>query len=176
MLMDMKQFIITIPNPFTGEGSRGVKNRVAPQGEPSVTTLMAYAESEASARQLVRTELATRYVPDGTEVLYVVDEPRVRREMLFNISDTFKDEFSKVIIRPLSNSEKAVELLGNDYAFINEDGDVMSLVRRFNGKGVYTTLEPKTVDELAKQYDTYMEQLDEYEASVDDLDVILGAV
>lgn len=176
MLMNMKQFIISIPNPFTGEGSRGVKNRVAPQGEPSVTTLMAYAESEASARQLVRAEFATRYVPDGTEVLYVTDEPRIKREILLNISDTFKDEFNKVIIRMPSNAEKAVELLGSQYAFINEDGEVLSLLRRFNGKGVYTTLEPKVINSLAEQYDAYMEQLEDYGNSVDDLDVILGAV
>jgi len=154
--MNMKQFIITIPNPLSGEGSRGVENRVAPQGETSVTTLMAYAESEASVRKLVRTEFATGHVPDGTEVLYVTDEPRVKGEMLFNISDTFKDEFSKVIIRQLTNAEKAVELLGNDYAFINERGEVMVLLmqlHRFNGKSMYTALEPKNIDSLAEHYD-----------------------
>jgi len=168
----MKQFIVTVPNPYKGEGSRGVSSRIAPQGKPSVTTLMAYAESEASARQLVRVEFATRYVPDGTEVLYVTDEPRIKREILLNISDTFKDEFSKVIIKQLSNAEKAVELLGSAFAFINDEGNVMSLVR----KGVYTMLESNVVDELALQYDTLTCELDEFEKSVDDLDVILGAV
>lgn len=166
----MKQFIVTVPNPYKGEGSRGVASRIAPQGEPSVTTLMAYAESEASARQLVRVEFATRYVPDGTEVMYVTDEPRIKREILLNISDTFKDEFSRVIIKQLSNAEKAVELLGSAFAFINDEGNVMSLVR----KGVYTMLESNVVDELALQYDTLTCELDEFEKSVDDLDVILG--
>ena len=120
----------------------------------------------------MRVELARRYVPDGTEVLYVTDEPRIKREILLNISDTFKDEFSRVIIKQLSNAEKAVELLGSAFAFINDEGNVMSLVR----KGVYTMLESNVVDELALQYDTLTCELDEFEKSVDDLDVILGVV
>jgi len=39
----MKQFIVSVPNPYLGGGSRGM-NRVAPKGEPTNTTFFAYAE------------------------------------------------------------------------------------------------------------------------------------
>jgi hypothetical protein len=93
----MKQFIVTIPNPMTGNGARGL-NRVAPAGEPSVSTFAVYAPDESLGLRLMRQALDVRSLPDGTRCALVADEPRVTTLQVVNLSKylLFEGEYEAI--------------------------------------------------------------------------------
>ena len=118
----MKQFIVSVPNPYLGGGSRGL-NRVAPKGEPTNTTFFAYAEGYDDVRKLFCNHIGVRWSPDGTEITYIAEEPRITRQSIIDASTILMDEIKPLIEDSLPNKARAVEMLQGQglFAYIRED-------------------------------------------------------
>lgn len=80
----MKQFVITIPNPIRGKGARGFDRRPK-RGEPTFSIFHCYAKNEKRARELTARYLEMLRVPDGTRLVEIVNDPRVKREKFIDL-------------------------------------------------------------------------------------------
>lgn len=101
----MKQFIVTIPNPMTGNGARGL-NRVAPAGEPSVSTFVVFAPDDTGALRIMRSAIDVRALPDGTRLSFVADEPRVTSLQVVNLSRYIQFEADYEAVDPVRTTRK----------------------------------------------------------------------
>ena len=80
----MKQFVITIPNPIRGKGARGFDRRPK-RGEATFSIFHCYAKTEKRAREITAKYLEMRKVPDGTRLVEIVNDPRVKREKFIDL-------------------------------------------------------------------------------------------
>lgn len=138
----MQQFIITSPNPYKGEGSKGL-DRVAPEGEPTVNTWVAYANTEPGAKRLLCESLGMQWSPDGTSVTWVANEPRVTKETIINMADFLTENLKYK--SNMSDMEKASTLIDN--SFVHEG----LLYVEVNSQAV--PVDTEMVQKLAALYD-----------------------
>lgn len=93
----MKQFVITIPNPIRGKGARGFDRRPK-RGEPTFSIFHCYAKNEKRARELTARYLEMLRVPDGTKLVEIVNDPRVKREKFIDLQAATQATTSAVVV------------------------------------------------------------------------------
>ena len=81
----MKHFIVTIPNPIKGSGSRGL-DRTPSTGMPTYSIYLCTAGNERRSREIISEHLGMRNTPDGATFKEVADDRTIRTETLYDMS------------------------------------------------------------------------------------------
>ena len=81
----MKHFIVTIPNPIKGSGSRGL-DRTPSQGMSTYSIYLCTAGNERRSREIINEHLGLRNTPDGATFKEVADDRTIRTETLYDMS------------------------------------------------------------------------------------------
>lgn len=81
----MKHFIVTIPNPIKGSGSRGL-DRTPSQGMSAYSIYLCTAGNERRSREIISEHLGLRNTPDGATFKEVADDRTIRTETLYDMS------------------------------------------------------------------------------------------
>ena len=81
----MKHFIVTIPNPIKGSGSRGL-DRTPSQGMSTYSIYLCTAGNEKRSREIISEHLGMRNTPDGATFKEVADDRAIRTETLYDMS------------------------------------------------------------------------------------------
>ena len=81
----MKHFIVTIPNPIKGSGSRGL-DRTPSLGMSTYSIYLCTAGNERRSREIISEHLGMRNTPDGATFKEVADDRTIRTETLYDMS------------------------------------------------------------------------------------------
>jgi hypothetical protein len=144
----MKQFVITIPNPIRGKGAKGFDRRPQ-EGEPTFSVFHCYADNEKRAREITASSLDMRKVPDGTKLVEIAYDPRVKNESFTSV--IFQGEEKK---EPMQHPVPASSIKRYE---VTSDTEIRYTMRRVYN--VYAQSAQEAVD-LAKT--SWIAPLDEY--------------
>jgi len=101
----MEAYLMVVPNPVVGDGSKGlIKN--PNEGESQTAMFLVYSNTENNAKDAFRKYLNIKWLPDGTSVVRVANDNKIRKECVKDLRDVCNEAVSE-----LSDAEKAVAFL-----------------------------------------------------------------